>query len=122
MKKTLKYICEISVLLVLTTISSFGQFYYSGGQQNQLYIDSQKVCIKFETIVNPNDQTIILDSIPEIVTILNDGLSIDGFVVCSLSNITGYSSLLNSVLSVDGISLVEPYYLTGFGSPYLVGD
>lgn len=122
MKKGIKYVFGILILIVISTNSSFGQFYYSGGQQNQLFVDSHKVCIKFETIVNPNDQTIILDSIPEIVTILNDGFSIDGFVICSLSNVTGYNTLLNSVLSVDGISLVEPYYLTSFGSPYLVGD
>ena len=118
----LRWISGAIVLITFTVASSYGQFYYSGGQQHQLIVDYRKICIKFETTIGQTDQAIILDSIDEIISVVDDGFAVDGFIVCTLSTSTDFGTFFTSVQEVDGVSLVEPYYLTTFGSPLLVGN
>ena len=101
---------------------AMSQFFYGGGNQIDLNIDSLKMCIKFDEEVGQESQEDVVSSIERIVSILEDEHVIDGFQVCSLSTGSGYDDFLDSVQSIEGIYMVEPYYLSVEDSVFLVGE
>jgi len=70
MRKVLKGFLGVILFILFTLMPSYGQFYYSGGQQNQLVINSRKICIKFEASVGQDEQERIIDSISRISSLL----------------------------------------------------
>lgn len=110
------------VFIILTFSPTYGQYYYSQGQQHQLLIDSLKVCIKFDSEIGQDDQESIISSINRIELELPNEPTVDGFIVCSLSSSIAYDIFLDSLEVVAGIFLVEPFYSTIFDSAMLVGN
>lgn len=120
--KKLQVVVATLIVIAVTPVSLRAQYYYGGGQQVQLGIDSLKICLKFDDLITQQDQADIISSIGRIVSLLPDTNVIDNFQVCSLMTGVGYDSFLDSVQAVEGIYLVEPYYLGSFNSALLVGD
>lgn len=120
--KKLQVVVATLIVIAVTPVSLRAQYYYGGGQQVPLGIDSLKICLKFDDIITQQDQADIISSIGRIVSLLPDTNVTDNFQACSLITGVGYDSFLDSVQAVEGIYLVEPYYLGSFDSALLVGD
>ncbi|MCK4461214.1 MAG: hypothetical protein KAW46_05390 [candidate division Zixibacteria bacterium] len=115
-------VAGIVVMGLCAQTSAEQPFFQSVSGPQPISMDTSKVLVKFDPDVLPETEDDILNSIGRVVARLESDLTIDGFVVCSLSTGVGYSTFLDSLDSVDGLYLVEPFYLDWNDMPLLFGE
>lgn len=112
-------LCLFLSLIVFLPIKA--QYYYSGGMQIPLSIDSSRVTLKFDTTISELAKQSFILSLGCLSGPLEDDYLIHGFVSCSLYNTIGYFAHLDSLKGLPEIKRVEPYYLTEDSIPILMG-
>lgn len=117
-----KLACLVVVTMIIMASTTLGEFYYSGGQEIPLTIDSSKMALKFQPSFPPDSQQALLAVVDRIVRIIGDSSYIHGFVACSLSTEVGYYAFLDSLDSLVPVLATEPCYLTENSSPLWVGE
>jgi len=112
----------VSAVMLVTAATASAEFYYSGGRQIPLKVDSLKVTIKFDAALPDTLQDSLLAAIDRIAQVVEDIHLIDDFIACSLSTGMNYYSLLDSLAVLPGLNFVEPYYVTVNDTPMVVGQ
>ncbi|MBN1211107.1 MAG: S8 family serine peptidase [candidate division Zixibacteria bacterium] len=111
--------CLLFCLVAFLPIEA--QYYYSGGGQIPIQIDSNKVTIKFyDSIPEETKQSVVMAQ-SCLLEQLEDDYLIDSFMAFSLYDYNGYFDYLDSLESIPEIERVEPYYLTEDSIPILMG-
>jgi len=118
----IKLMPTVAVVVALLVASASAEYYYSGGRQIPLKVDSLKVTIKFDAALPDSLQDSLLAAIDRIAQVVEDVHLIDDFIACSLSTGMNYYSFLDSLDRVPGLNFVEPYYVTVNDTPMLVGQ
>ncbi|MEW6052087.1 MAG: S8 family serine peptidase [Candidatus Zixiibacteriota bacterium] len=114
-----RFICYLSVVIVVLAAGIRAQFYHGTDGMVPLGIDSTKVVVKFDAGASPQD---VSSRIARIVVIVQDTNMLPGFVACSLSVTDGYMAFVDSLNNAEGIYLGEPYYYFPSGLPATVGE
>ncbi len=89
-------------LVLLIGVSAHAEFWHSDAGAAQLGVDSTKALIMFESGFGTDQQELVLASIERIAAIIDDDMTPNGFVVCSLSIGDGYDQFLDSLDGVSG--------------------
>ncbi|MDD3732238.1 MAG: S8 family serine peptidase [candidate division Zixibacteria bacterium] len=111
--------CLFISLIVFLPIKA--QYYYSGGGQIPIQIDSNKVTIKFYDSIPEATKQRVTMSLSCLSEQMEDDYLIDNFLAFSLYNYNGYFDYLDSLKLIPEIERVEPYYLTEDSIPILMG-
>lgn len=111
--------CLFIILVALLPIKA--QYYFSGGMQIPLSIDSSRVTLKFDTTISEIAKQSFILSLGCLSEPLEDDYLIHDFVSFSLYNTIGYFAHLDSLKGLPEIKRVEPYYLTEDSIPILMG-
>ncbi len=107
--------------MMLCTLSADAAYYYARGQRVDLDIDSTKCLLKL-AISTPVNCDSILDSIAGIVTCLDNPLTVDNFIVCSLSVTGDYRRFLQDLAARPIVKYAVPYYIFRDSTPLLIGE
>jgi hypothetical protein len=113
-------VASFVVAVVLTaTHSASAEFYYGGGGQISLRVDSSKVAIKFNLGV---PQLEIFQNVPRLQELLQDSNMVDGFQAVSIASGSDIYAFLDTLNQTNGIVAAEPYYFINDSLPAPVGD
>lgn len=109
-------------LLCTAGVRAEGPYYFSGGKQILLRVDSSRVTVKFDPNLTPAQLDELIRSLIRFDKELIDSSLIDNFVSYSLKGTAGFDSFVDTLRGLTGFVAAEPYYQTMGGYPLLVGD
>ncbi len=117
------YGAAISLLLAAGLCqSSFGQYYYGGGNKIPLNVDSTKITLKFRDGITKDVRRAVLDSIGGLAPIAAPHDMADNFRAFAFTANRSLDRFIDSVQHVAALAHVEYYYLGSNGEPMTVGD
>ncbi len=121
----MKPISRMVLILVLIAAASSNAkdiYYYSGGKQIPLRVDSTRITVKFDPSLSPVQREELIGTFVRVGELQSDSTLIDGFTAYRLKVANALDPFIDSLRQVPGLVGAEPYYQTIGGSPLLVGD